>query len=117
MGNLLKNVYERYPELIEWLDLFERLGMTKKYVQKLHKDFYFINHAKTRSVPIEMLVDYLVTFEQEFGKRILSVFDADHTGMINFGEFVAALWNFCTLDKDELSKRTTYLFACLRLII
>lgn len=95
----MRNVYERYPELIEWLDLFERIGMTKKYIQRLHKDFCFINHAKTRSVPIEMLVEYLGTFEQEFGKRILSIFDEEQTGMINFGEFVAAVWNFCTLEK------------------
>ena len=107
MGNLLQNVYETNPQLNEWRDLFERLGMNKKYVKTLYSAFSFINEAKTRTIPIVQLVSYLGATKEEFGSRVFGIFDEEKTGMLHFGDFVVSLWNFLTLEKDDLGKFNT----------
>ena len=51
------------------------------------------------------LTELLTIIELErtpFTERVFSIFDEDNSGKIDFGEFVLALWNFCTLTKTTL---------------
>ena len=38
----------------------------------------------------------------KFNKRVFTVFDEDGSGQIDFREFVASLWNYCTLGPSAL---------------
>jgi len=37
-----------------------------------------------------------------FASRVFTLFDYDGSGMIDFGEFVSVLWNYCTFSKYGL---------------
>jgi Ca2+-binding EF-hand superfamily protein len=45
-----------------------------------------------------------------FTKRAFSLIDSDNDGKVDFYEFVAAIWNYCTLDWESLVRFSFDLF-------
>ena len=111
MGNTFKSVYELNAELYQWKKIFDHLQLTKQHIKILHKEFRFVDVEKLNVVYLKDLINWLEMEEKSYSHRVFGIFDLDDTSEIDFGEFVAALWNYCTLDKEDLGTLVCYLLC------
>lgn len=105
MGNLIKTFYDKNPEIALWKELFITLRLTQGDVKKLLKQFHDIDADNSFSVSLHELINHLEMENTSYAKRVFGMFDTDGSGTVDFGEFVAALWNYCTLEKNDLGLR------------
>jgi Ca2+-binding EF-hand superfamily protein len=66
-----------------------------------------VDSDRSGSIDVVELLTLLDIERTAFTERIFSAFDKDHTGKIDFYEFVVSLWKFCTLGNGSLSKITS----------
>ncbi len=92
-----------HPNFPEWGKKFEALQIKNPEIKKFIKAFAKADLDGGGTIG---LMELLVTLDVEktpFTKRVFSIFDDDSSGEIDFGEFVLALWNYCTLSKVALA--------------
>lgn len=95
-------IYNKIPQLREWMREFRALALTEKAVEKFWKIYRKIDIDGSGSIEIkEMLVHFDVD-RTKFTKRVFGIFDEDESGFIDLREFILALWNYCTLGKATL---------------
>ena len=75
---------------------------TKAAKLKVIDIFNKIDSDKSGEVSLLELLDYLQQDNNAFMNRVFAIFDEDHSGEIDFREFVACLYNYCTLNKSTL---------------
>ena len=109
MGNLIKTIYDKNPEIALWKELFITLRLTQGDVKKLLKQFHLIDVDNSYTVSLHELINHLEMENTSYAKRVFGMFDTDGSGTVDFGEFVAALWNYCTLEKNDLGKHDSSL--------
>ena len=90
-----------YPQ---WSLQFQALQLTHSEVKKLHSYFFKADMDNGGTIELVELLTVIDVERTKFTERVFSIFDEDGSGKIDFGEFVLALWNYCTLSKVILSK-------------
>jgi len=93
----------------QWIYLFHSVGLNDIDVTKFWKIFMRVKyHAKldtNQPVPIRCLLSFLEVEPVIFIFKVFSAFKPNNEpngNLDNFGEFLFALWNFCTLDETLL---------------
>jgi len=96
------HVYSAEPITKQWKKLFEILQLSEDDVGLLYLIFQKMDKTKTGAISTSAMLNFLDVDRTKFTKRVFSMFDTDHSGKIDFREFVMTLWNYCTLEKDYL---------------
>lgn len=87
----------------EWLDVFYAMKLTRNEVVRLYEIYNKIDCDKSGTIDVVELLTLLDIERTTFTERIFSAFDKDHTGKIDFYEFVVSLWKFCTLGNGAIA--------------
>ena len=100
------------PQFVKWNEMFEALQFQKQEIRQLYQHFSKADLDGGGTIDLTELLSIIELERTPFTERVFSIFDEDNSGKIDFGEFVLALWNFCTLTKTTLGKSTClYCFA------
>lgn len=102
MGNLFTSVYIQHPEISKWQDVFEMVGLADRDVARLYDEYRLIDTDTSHSINLQEMLNFIGIEKTYYSKRVFSIFDSDGSGAIDFGEFVTSMWNYCTLDKNDL---------------
>lgn len=57
----------------------------------------------------EFIVCYGISCEL-FGEMVFRLLDKDRSGQLDFTEYIVAIWNYCSLDKNALTAFTFQIF-------
>lgn len=93
-----------HPRFAEWMEKFGALQISKSEALKLYTVFHRADLDGGGTINLLELLTVIDLERTPFTKRVFSIFDDDGSGDIDFGEFVLALWNYCTLSKVSLGK-------------
>lgn len=110
MGCTPSAFFERWEELrkspkfVKWNETFVALGLKDKEVKELYRVFWKADMDGGGTIDLVELLTIVDLERTPFTERIFSIFDDDQSGKIDFGEFVLALWNYCTLSSYTLGK-------------
>lgn len=97
-------------ENIKLIAIAGELGMSQIDLKNLYKQFYKADIIRDNNLSISEFA-VMHRFENEaFASLLFSVFDFDNSGVVNFEEFVIALWTSLTLDDADLMGFTFRLF-------
>jgi Ca2+-binding EF-hand superfamily protein len=83
---------------------FTRLGLSNGTVNQLYGAYCAIDTDGGGSVSDTEFYTFFRLDESKFTNRAFFLFDKDGTGEIDFEEFVLAVWNFCTIEGDDLAR-------------
>lgn len=100
------------PEFRVWSKKFDALCIHPSEVKKL---FYVFAKADFDGGGTIDLIELLTAIDLErtpFTERVFAIFDDDNSGKIDFGEFVLALWNYCTLSNVTLGESPAPVCCC-----
>ncbi len=97
------------PEFEKWSEMFEALQLRQDEVKQLLRLYGKVDLDGGGTIDVVELLTVIDVERTPFTERIFSIFDEDGSGKIDFGEFVLALWNYCTLSKYALG--ITYIFS------
>jgi len=86
-----------------WAPLLTLLRLTEGETRVLYDIFARIDKDKSGTLSYDELIDFVDTKSSPFLRRVMSVFDSDTDGTMDFGEFVTAVWNFNTYDLTGLT--------------
>ena len=100
MGRFVVN--DQSGQGVESAALFARLGLTGANVNHFYLCFNEIDVDESGEVDLEEFYAYFGLKRSPFADRVFLMFDKDASGMINFEEFVSAVWNLCTCDTEGL---------------
>ncbi|GMH46281.1 hypothetical protein TrRE_jg6825 [Triparma retinervis] len=93
------------------LNEFSRvLGIRRSVIGRLRASFRRLDHDKSGSISMAEFLVMLHIDTNRFTKRAFSLIDSDNDGKVDFYEFVAAIWNYCTLDWESLVRFSFDLF-------
>ncbi len=87
----------------EWLEVFYAMKLTRPEVVKMYEIFKNIDRDGSGAIDVVELLTLMDIERTDFTERIFSAFDKDHTGKIDFYEFVVSLWKFCTLGNGAIA--------------
>ena len=103
MGNCLDAKLRDEPKLwTQWNDILLALNFTRSEFRRLLQIYQKIDKDNSGHIALKELLYFLRMENDEFMRRTFAVFDNDNSGEIDFGEFVIALWNYCTESKQSL---------------
>ena len=102
MGGFTSTPYENELKK-EWLDVFYAMKLKRSEVVRLYRIYEKIDSDKSGSIDVVELLNLLDIERTYVTERMFSAFDKDHTGKIDFYEFVVSLWKFCTLGNGAIS--------------
>jgi Ca2+-binding EF-hand superfamily protein len=94
----------RSPKFVKWNEMFAALGLRAEEIKALFKVFWNADMDGGGTIDVVELLTVVDVERTPFTERIFSIFDEDRSGKIDFGEFVLALWNYCTLSNYTLGK-------------
>ena len=92
---------------------FDRLGLSNGTVNQLYGAYCAIDTDGGGSVSDTEFYTFFRLDESKFTNRAFFLFDKDATGEIDFEEFVLAVWNFCTIEGDDLVRFCFNLYGLL----
>lgn len=103
-SNIKVGGYDDNEELRKFLESFNIQSSDFSYYHKIFSDFEDDLGALSE-------IDYILNSMEEdnnrnyllFERRLLSIFDEDSTGYINYADFIVSIWNFCSIDKEHIS--------------
>jgi Ca2+-binding EF-hand superfamily protein len=88
----------------EWMDVFKAMKLQHREVKTMFAIYSKVDSDRSGTIDVVELLTLLDIERTAFTERIFSAFDKDHTGKIDFYEFVVSLWKFCTLGNGSLCK-------------
>eukprot|EP00948_MAST-09A_sp_MAST-9A-sp1_P000467 g467.t1 len=105
---------KRYREAVDGkVDrLFQRLGVSEGEGKKWFKEFEGVAGNDIYSTEMN-LDEFFEKFELDwsaFGQRIFMIMDASGDHRLDFAEFFTGMWNYCTLNREDLEKFAFDLF-------
>ena len=101
------SVHNKIPE--SWFELFAAMKLTRSEVLQMYKIFCKVDFDGSGYVDVVELLTLLDVERTRFTEHVFSVFDGDHTGQIDFREFVLAMWNYCTIGTVSLGNWSCFL--------
>lgn len=78
------------------------LKLSRNDVKRLYRTYNKIDVDHSGSVELNELFAFLCVENTQFTERVFKIFDMNHTGKIDFREFLMSMWNYCTLGKATL---------------
>ena len=103
MGNCFEAKLHDEPKLwIQWHEILCALNFTRTDFRKLLQIYQKIDKDNSGHITLKELLLFLRMENDEFMRRTFAVFDEDKSGEIDFGEYVVALWNYCTESHQSL---------------
>lgn len=90
---------------VDWMDVFLAMRLKKCEVMKLYEIYIKVDCDKSGNIDVVELLTLLDIERTTFTERIFAAFDKDHTGKIDFYEFVVCVWKFCTLGNSAICKQ------------
>lgn len=92
------------------IELFRSLHLSTRDIRRLYAVFKCMDVYGSGSISLAELLAHINLPRTIFTEKIFSIFDDDHSGAIDFREFVLSIWNYCTLTKHNLGNtRHVYL--------
>ena len=88
----------------DWMNVFKAMKLKHPEVVKLYELYNRVDTDNNGEIDIVELLTLLDIDRTTFSERVFQAFDKDHTGQIDFYEFVVSLWKFCTLSSGSISK-------------
>eukprot|EP01031_Cornospumella_fuschlensis_P024182 gene24182-29247_t len=85
------------------LELFQIMNLKTGTINALWKIFRELDVHSTGTIRPMELYTYFHMEANELEKNILTAFDLDKTGKLNFTEFVCALWIFLSLAESDMA--------------
>lgn len=92
----------------DWMEVFQAMRLKKPEVMKLYEIYVKVDCDKSGSIDVVELLTLMDIERTVFTERIFSAFDKDHTGKVDFYEFVVSVWKFCTLGNSAICKLTYF---------
>jgi Ca2+-binding EF-hand superfamily protein len=96
--------YNKLPGM--WRQDFSSIGLSQTDVWKMRDVFHHLDRDGSGKISYFELLMHIDIDPSVFSERMFRLFDLDHSGTIDFREYVLAIWNYCTLDQ-----RTIGMFA------
>ena len=93
-------IYKINPKVNVYKKSFTKLGLDHRQVEKLYALFTKCAIDKTVRVSTSDMLFHLHEKAKTFMGRIITVFAQDKK-LLNFQEFVYAVWSFCTLRSRQ----------------
>ena len=90
------------PRNRAWITEFHALGFDDGEVQQLYNVFVKCDADGSGQISLKELSAFLNVEHTSWYKKIFSLFDEDHSGEIDFREFVVSMFNYCTMSKAGL---------------
>jgi Ca2+-binding EF-hand superfamily protein len=87
-----------HSKYYKWRKTFESLRMKRNEVTLIHRIFHTADLDKSGEIDIAELLTVMDVERTPFSERVFSLFDENHSGRIDFLEFILSLWNYCTLS-------------------
>ena len=97
------SVYDN-EEIAEMRAQFETLQLSGRDVSKLLNVFNQVDADHSKFIGCVEFLTLMNVERTPFSERVFSIFDEDHSGKIDFREFVLSLWNYCTLSPATLGE-------------
>ena len=104
MGSKHSSVYSEHPTLTNWKKLFDVLSLSDSDIGHLYHEFLCLSMDEYQMIDVKQLVVAMDVRDDLFAHIVFGSMDSSATEKVNFGDYVAILWNFCTLQKRELGK-------------
>ena len=74
-------------------------------IRKFYGIFSKIDSNRGGSISLDEFFSFFKGMgDSPFGRRLFSIFDVDHSGEIDFKEFVMSVWNACTSNNSEFAR-------------
>lgn len=89
----------------EWMNIFTAMKLTREEIILLLQVYNKVDQDQSGNIDTVELLTLLDIERNKFTEKIFSAFDKDHTGQIDFYEFVVSVWKFCTLGEGATSKK------------
>ena len=90
--------------------LFKKLCISDHAINKIYSIFCAIDVDRSHTIDLEEFFSFFKLEPNELSRRAFSIFDEDGNGTIDFREFVASLWNYCSMDVSRITTFTFKLF-------
>ena len=92
-------------------DLMFDLGFSKQHLDILFTAFCDIDANTSGTVRMEEVFQYLPVEQTKYLRIVMSIFENEMCGYLNFLEFTISLWNFLTIDESLYGQLTFELCA------
>lgn len=89
---LFRPIYEEVPELRKWEEFFQSLTLDEVDIGRLYRVFKKIDKEKRGFLSVMDLIAFLKCDSTPFTERVLSIFDIDGSGIIDFKLLKTVLW-------------------------
>lgn len=89
--------------LVQFVPIFKKLGIRDADVVQLYGVFKQIDIDNSGSLSVKEFFNFFaLQWVTEMSRRVFTIFDADNSGELDFGEFSACAWNYLSLDDNGL---------------
>lgn len=96
-----RNIYRKHDmEHLE--ETFDALCLRPEDIGVFMRMFKKIDVDKSGQIDVAELLAFLNIDRTQFTQRLFTIFDDDHSGCIDFQEFVLSCWNYCSLSRTSL---------------
>jgi hypothetical protein len=122
MGSSLSRPFVRNDKIDgqgkQFLLFAKRINLQKYEVNRLFYEFSKYSNPETQQIEVNVLLQNASnggTFKSHLpfslvGSLILQIFDRNKFGVLNFMEYVIAMWCFLSTDEDEMARMCFGLF-------
>jgi Ca2+-binding EF-hand superfamily protein len=88
----------------EILMIADKLQISRSDIDLIYNQFCYIDSDGSGIVDVSEFVVFHNISSEIFGELVFSLFDRDKSGKLDFQEYLTALWNYCTMERDALSR-------------
>jgi Ca2+-binding EF-hand superfamily protein len=103
-----ESVEQQIPR--DWYEQFYALKLSNSEIRQLLSVFQEVDSSRSGSIDLFELCMFLDIEKTAYTQRVFNAFDMNHTGKIDFREFLLSCWNYCTLEKASLEVFTFDLY-------
>lgn len=96
-------------------ETFRVLGLNDYEGLQLFLQFVILDKDNDGQVALDDFHTYLEVRPTKFSERVFTMLDLDGSGQLDFHEFLAGVWNYCTYDASLVARLVFDIFDCDRL--
>ena len=92
------------------MGIMKSIGLTNSDIKKLYRKFCDVDLDGSGDVRHDEFFAYFHIENSTINRRIFEVCDVDKSGVLNFCEFVLAVWNLLSMNSESISSFIFFLF-------